>query len=54
MLPPKTSGRIQVSFAQVPFANGSLSPGMLQGDTNFISVSSQLVWKGRLLMKSAH
>lgn len=54
LLPLKASGRIQVIFTQVFSANGSPSPGMPQGDTNFISVSSQLAWKERLLMKSAH
>lgn len=54
LLPLKASVRTQVSLAQVFSATGSLSLGMPQGDTNCISFSSQLAWKGRLLMKSAH
>lgn len=52
--PSKASGRIQVSFIQASSANGSPSLGMPQGDRDVISVSSQVAWKGRLLMKSAH
>lgn len=54
VLPSKASVRIRVSFTQAPSANTSPSPGTPQADTDLISVSSQLAWKGRLLMKSAH